>query len=256
MSNEHQPIDIMHLNINHEVSRLNNEGLELITANQRCDGTALRKLSRALALVNRNHAAPMNIVGNQLPAPTIQAATLKSSVLVPGLEDECFYIHHQAFFLDPAILLSDPSNMYNLTSGAVLFNLGLVCHQFGIRHQDEGKLQCACRVYELCSQFALAQDGAPAVPQDQRQPLKLYTEYLQVLSWAALNNQSQIMYRLFGQEARAADLLNRQLAPALAGADATIQQSNFLTSDHVDGIVLNMVVVSRTGMSLIASPAA
>ena len=247
----------MHLNIIHEVSRLNNESLQLLAEkNHRCDGTALRNLSRALALVNRNPAAPGNLGGNQVPASAIQNALLKSAVSVPGLEDECFYIHHQAFFLDPATLLSDPSNMYNLASGAVLFNLGLACHQYGIRHQDEGKLKSACRVYELCTQFILVQHGAPPVSGDQHQPLQPYTKYLQVLSWAALNNQGQIMYRLFRQEAQAADLLNRQLAPAFAGADATFQQSNFLTSDQVDEIVLNMVVVSRTGLSLIASPAA
>ena len=258
MSNQQQTANSFH--IMQEISRLNNEGLLLMARGQSDNGKALRTFRHALALINRYHnvdGIPMNDIAaaKQHPnSPTmIQAALLASSGPVPGLHDECFYIHNHALWLDPTVLLSDPVNMYSLASTAVLFNLGLACHQYGIRYQDESKLQSACRVYELCSRLAARGDDA----QEHQQQLlgSAYPEFTRVLGWAALNNQGQLMYRSLGEQARATELLHSQLGPAFAGAD-DFAPSNFLGSHHLDEIILNIVVASRTGMALVASPAA
>ena len=157
------------MNIVHEISRLNNEGLQLlISANKKFNLTARRKISQALTLVNHHHAASVVVNGDSTVSKAvfyhhqeIEAALLTNTVPVPGLDDECLYIHQQGFVLDPAVLLMDPSSTYNLAAAAILFNLGLACHQYGIQHHDHHQLQSACRVYELCTQFSLIQVGGP-----------------------------------------------------------------------------------------------
>ena len=262
MSKQEKTTEYTQMNIVHEISRLNNEGLQLlISANKKFNLTARRKISQALTLVN-HHAASVVVNGDSTVSKAvfyhhqeIEAALLTNTVPVPGLDDECLYIHQQGFVLDPAVLLMDPSSTYNLAAAAILFNLGLACHQYGIQHHDHGQLHSACRVYELCTQFSLIQVGGPDLPEA---PINRYDQYLQVVSWAALNNQSQIMYQYLDQKVSATDLLHRCLAPAIAVAttDTSFHPSNFLTSDQVDEIILNMVMMSRTGWSVVASPAA
>jgi len=267
----------------HEIVSRNNEGLILLQHSKQDAVQAIRSLRQALLLLTQNQdnlqssAPPMDItsssrIGSINPSREkscrafLQETLLSNSGPISGLEDECFYIHNQALVLDPNILMADPANMLSLASVSILFNLALACHCMGIKYNDESKLQNALVLYDLCNRFAqedhqvnLQETEAESNQehQQQGQPLAAaYPEFVRVLTWACLNNKGQILYRPLHQEADAADILREELSPIFQGAVELGGVSTFLKSNHVDEIVLNILLVSSAGDALIASPAA
>jgi hypothetical protein len=203
-----------------EVTRLNNEGVQCLAL--RDAGAAHHRFKSALAMANSQLGAHdvLDVV-----APGAVTGNLQlNSLAVPGMTDECFYVHNQAlaFHMGPQDL--------HLASSILVFNLALSCHLTGMLSNSESNLRTACRLYGMCAN--LAQSG-----EADTRGIQIVESALAV---ASMNNMAQIKYRFLANPDKALEILNSlQLCPELA-------QTAFMDPLHFDEIVLNICATKVT----------
>ena len=174
------------------------------------------------------------------------STTFKHPQLSGAEPDECFYIHNRVIFLHSSLFNAqspdDAISAQACATSIIIFNLGLACQHYGTRYQDMAKLRNACELYELAATWAV---GGEEIGQ-----LKQISA---ALTWAALNNQGQILYRLLGEHDIAVALLSPQLGLRPEGVEFSPCQ--LLEQEHFDEILFNILTVT-SGIATVASPAA
>ena len=231
-----------------KVILLNNEGVSCLVGSQD-SSKALHCFKDALTVMgnlNPSLGVSMPHFEGTANSRTTPRPTVLHSIAVPGMEDECFYIHNRVIFLHSSLFNAqspdDAISAQACATSIIIFNLGLACQHYGTRYQDMAKLRNACELYELAATWAV---GGEEIGQ-----LKQISA---ALTWAALNNQGQILYRLLGEHDIAVALLSPQLGLRPEGVEFSPCQ--LLEQEHFDEILFNILTVT-SGIATVASPAA
>lgn len=240
-----------------DVIRLNNEGVWCLNAGQDSK-KALLYFKEALTKMGAlNHSfSSSNVRGDAKRTLTESPArppTLISEI-IPGMEDECLYIHNRAIYLHSSLFSStvspcDDIHDCGIASSIIIFNLGLACHYHGMRYHDIVKLRKACELYHLCAAWTAQEEEAEAGAQRHS-----YQNRISVaLTLASVNNHGMILHRLLGEQERAHELMNEHLLVSTSTVD--FAPSNLLDQEHFDEILLNILTVT-SGMAVVVSAAA
>lgn len=241
-----------------EIIRLNNEGVWCLAGCQEST-KALRYFKDALTALGA-----FNVPGessmpreedmkhSQASSPTRPPALF--SMAVPGMEDDCLYIHNRAISLHSSLFRSNPSPSGNAldqgnATSIVIFNLGLACQYHGTRYHDKVKLRNACELYKLCSTWTAQAEEAGGVDQGNFYQKQIST----ALTLAAVNNHGVILHCLLGDQERALDLMNQEMN--LPSSTDEFAPSNLLEQEHFDEILLNILTVT-SGIAVVVSAAA
>ena len=241
-----------------EVIRLNNEGVWCLADGQ--DSTKalcyFKDALTALGAFNVSGAPskPREEDMKRAPATRPTRPPALFSVAVPGMEDECLYVHNRAISLHSSLFYSDllPSGdvpeQGNATS-IIIFNLGLACQYHGTRYHDKVKLRNACELYQLCSTWT----SQAAVAGETGQGNFYQRQISTALTLASVNNHGMILHRLLDDQERSLELMSQQMF--LPTSTDEFAPSNLLGEEHYDEILLNILTVT-SGMAVVVSAAA
>jgi hypothetical protein len=213
-----------------EVTSLNNEGVHCLLLSDA--GAARHRFKAALAMVNSQLGAHDGVLDVGAATGVVAGNPQLASFAIPGMNDDCFYVHNQALIFRVGVLGSFQD--VNMASSILVFNLALSYHLVGMASNSESNLRAACRLYVTCAKLALTSDTHMVGS---------------ALAVASMNNMAQIEYRLLADPGKALEILNGlQLCHELG-------QTTFMDPLHIDEIVLNIICASRVSATPAASAA-
>lgn len=200
-----------------EIARLNNQGAACLASGD--DSNAIKAFKSCLALMQ-------DIAGTaDLSLFSSQMSSAFTSVEVPGLTDEVFYlyIYNRALFLKASPYGPDLSD----ANAIVLFNLAMVFHQRGMLCGQEVKLHKAVHLYDFCTKLI---EGT--------------TSSMGALVMAALNNQAQIHFSLCNY------LKSVEMAERIRLVSEHVQfpspnMTSAFEQHHFDEIYLNLLIFTQ-----------
>jgi len=231
-----------------QVIHRNNVGVRLLMKQK--SQAAVRHFSQCVALLAR--------VNGDAPTASSSGPLHLASTPIPGMDDDCFYVHNQALFLNQTIVTTSR----DLTILVLLFNLGLAYHQSGMAHNDPARIEKALTLYQaLRANVHRRQDRQEGGNATQGAAATALQTCKQALALCALNNQVHIWYRLRRDDDDATSPflsppLFRMAADLLYSAVAMGQtsSSSWVHPLQLDDMVIN--VHTMTSSTLVAAPAA
>jgi hypothetical protein len=171
-------------------AELNSQGVYRLSLND--SHGAVASFKSALSNIN----AYLNETLQEDVASSMSADQPWHTISIPGMEDDAFYVHNQAFVMHSETMRM-PQNVAT-ASVIILFNLALSYHWHGMRFRQKPILEKACTVYKMCANIITDNDGP-----------KSGTDHTTAVALVAMNNEAQVRYRLLGDPDKSLELLGK-----------------------------------------------